>query len=73
MEPPALNMKVQANRLIVEGMRQSEEVEGRNYHRVERASGSFRRVCLLAMPVRHVQIQALLKCGRLEVTLAQEE
>jgi HSP20 family protein len=50
-----------------------EEGEGRNYHRVERPYGSFRRVVALPMAFRHEQIQALLKNGVLEITLLKEE
>lgn len=73
IEQQALNVEVKENHLIVEGERKFEEAEGRNYHRVERAYGSFRRTFALPMTVRHEQIQALLKNGMLELTLAKEE
>lgn len=73
IEQEALNVEMKENSLIVEGERKLEEGEGRNYHRVERPYGSFRRVVALPMAFRHEQIQALLKNGVLEITLLKEE
>ena len=46
---------------------------GRDYHRVERAYGTFRRMFSLPLPVRQDQIHAVLKNGVLEITLLKEE
>jgi HSP20 family protein len=73
IDQQALNVEVKEHSLIVAGERKFEEAEGRNYHRVERAYGSFRRVFSLPMTVRQDQIQAHLRNGVLEITLAKEE
>jgi HSP20 family protein len=73
IEQQALDVEIKDNSLIVEGDRKFEEVEGRNYHRVERAYGTFRRVFSLPMLVRQDQIHAVLKNGVLEITLLKEE
>jgi HSP20 family protein len=66
-------VEIKDNNLIVQGDRKFEEVQGRNYHRVERAYGTFRRVFALPMLVRQDQIHAVLKNGVLEITLLKEE
>ena len=73
IEQQALDVEVKEHSLIVAGDRKFEEVEGRNYHRVERAYGNFRRVFSLPMPIRQDQIHAVLKHGVLEITLLKEE
>ena len=73
IEPQALEVEIKDNGLIVQGDRKFEEVQGRNYHRVERPYGTFRRVFSLPMPVRQDQIHAVLKNGVLEITLLKEE
>jgi HSP20 family protein len=73
IEQHALEVEIKENSLIVQGDRRFEEVEGRNYHRVERSYGTFRRVFSLPMMVRQDQIQAVLKNGVLEITLVKEE
>ncbi len=73
IEQNALGVEVKDDRLILEGHRQFEEVAGRNYHRVERSYGGFRRVFALPTMVRQDQVRAVLKSGVLEVTLPKEE
>jgi HSP20 family protein len=73
IEQQALEVEIKDNSLIVQGERKFEEVEGRNYHRAERAYGMFRRVFSLPMLVRQDQIHAVLKNGVLEITLLKEE
>jgi HSP20 family protein len=73
IEQQALDVEIKDNSLIVHGDRRFEEVEGRNYHRVERAYGTFHRVFPLPLPVRREQIHAVLKNGVLEITLLKEE
>jgi HSP20 family protein len=73
IEQQALDVELKENSLVVAGDRKFEEAEGRNYHRVERAYGVFRRVFSLPMPVRQDQIHAELKNGVLEITLLKEE
>ena len=73
IEQNALGVEVKDDRLILEGHRQFEEVAGRNYHRVERAYGGFRRAFALPTMVRQDQVRAVLKNGVLEITLPKEE
>jgi HSP20 family protein len=73
IEQQALDVEIEDNTLTVQGDRAFEEVAGRNYHRVERAYGAFRRVFSIPMLVRQEQIQAVLKNGVLEITLLKEE
>jgi HSP20 family protein len=73
IEQHALDVEIKENSLIVQGDRQLEEAEGRNYHRVERSYGTFRRVFSVPITVRQDQIQAVLKNGVLEITLVKKE
>jgi HSP20 family protein len=73
VERNALNVEMRENSLIIQGERRLEEEAGRNYHRVERAYGGFRRVFSLPVGLRPHQIQATLKNGVLEITLLKEE
>lgn len=73
IEQNTLGVEVKDDRLILEGHRQFEEVAGRNYHRVERAYGGFRRTFALPTMVRQDQVRAVLKNGVLEITLPKEE
>jgi HSP20 family protein len=73
IEQQALNVEFKDNSLIVQGDRTFEGVVGRDYHRMERAYGTFRRVFTLPTVVRPEQIQAVLKHGVLEITLLKEE
>jgi HSP20 family protein len=73
IEQQALDVELKDNNLIVAGDRKFEEVEGRNYHRVERTYGNFRRAFSLPMPIRQDQIHAVLKNGVLEIALLKEE
>lgn len=73
IEQQALDVEIKENSLIVQGDRTFEDVEGRNYHRVERPYGTFRRAFSLPMMARQEQIQAVLKNGVLEITLLKEE
>jgi HSP20 family protein len=73
IEQQALDVEIKEQNLIVQGDRKFEEVEGRNYHRVERPYGAFRRVFSLPMPVQQERIHAVLKNGVLEITLLKEE
>jgi HSP20 family protein len=72
VDQQALEVEIKDNGLIVQGDRKFEEEEGRDYRRVERAYGTFRRVFSLPMPVRQDQIHAVLKNGVLEITLLKE-
>jgi HSP20 family protein len=73
IEQQALDVEIKDSSVIVQGDRKFEEVDGRDYHRVERAYGTFRRVFSLPIVVRQDQIHAVLKNGVLEITLLKEE
>ena len=73
IEQNALGVEVKENHLILQGDRKFEEVSGRNYHRVERAYGNFRRVFTLPATVRQDQVRAVLKNGVLEIMLPKED
>jgi HSP20 family protein len=73
IEQQALDVEIKDSSVIVQGDRKFEEVDGRDYHRVERAYGTFRRVFSLPIVVRQDQIHAVLKNGVLELTLLKEE
>jgi HSP20 family protein len=73
LEHHELEVEVKESTLILQGERRFEEGGSRNYHRVERPYGHFRRVFTLPMTVRQEQVQAVLKNGVLDITLAKEE
>jgi HSP20 family protein len=73
IEQQALDVEFKDNSLIVQGDRTFEDVAGRDYHRMERAYGTFRRVFTLPTVVRQEQVRAVLKHGVLEITLPKEE
>jgi HSP20 family protein len=73
IEQQALDVEIKESSLIVQGDRKFEAVDGRDYHRVERAYGTFRRVFSLPIAVRQEQVHAVLKNGVLEITLLKEE
>jgi len=73
LEQNDLEVEVKENTLILQGERRFQEGGGRNYHRVERPYGRFRRVFTLPITVRQDQVQAVLKNGVLDITLAKEE
>lgn len=73
IDQSALDVEVKDDRLILQGERQFEEAAGRNYHRVERAYGGFRRVFSLPVMVQQDRVRAVLKNGVLEITLPKED
>jgi HSP20 family protein len=73
VERQALDVEIKDSSLIVQGDRKFEEVDGRDYHRVERAYGTFRREFSLPVVVRQDQIHAVLRNGVLEITLLKDE
>jgi HSP20 family protein len=59
--------------LTISGERQFERKEERNYHRIERAYGSFTRTFSLPRTVDATQIAANYNNGVLEVTIPKKE
>ncbi len=69
-----LDIRVENNTLIVRGERKvSSEVKEENYHRVERAYGSFARSFTLPNQVDPQQINATYENGVLRLTMAKRE
>jgi HSP20 family protein len=73
LEQNDLEVEVKDNTLVLQGERRFEEGGDRNYHRVERPYGRFRRVFTLPITVRQNLVQAVLKNGVLDITLVKEE
>jgi HSP20 family protein len=59
--------------LTVSGERQFEKKDDRNYHRIERAYGSFTRTFSLPRSVDGTQIQAAYRNGVLEIEIPKKE
>ena len=68
-DPAAIDVSVVQNTLTVRGDRSAESVEGRNYHRRERAFGKFVRSMELPFNVDADAVEAELKNGVLTVRL----
>lgn len=69
-----IEIDVADNRLTVSGKREMEEKEeGKDFHRIERQSGSFQRSIRLPAEVAADGAQAELKDGVLKVTLPKSE
>ena len=75
LEPTAIQLTVQDNRLTMAGEKQrvAAEVQPDAFHRSERAAGKFVRSITLPIDVEHAQIQAEYKNGLLVVTLPKAE
>jgi len=73
LEQNEIEVEVKDSTLILQGERRFEEAGSRNYHRVERPYGRFRRVFTLPITVQQDRVQAVLKNGVLDITLAKEE
>lgn len=69
-----VNISVTDNRLTVKGeKRQEAEVEGKNYHRVERRYGNFQRSFTLSRNVETSNIKAGYADGVLTLTIPKAE
>ena len=75
LDPTALQLTVQDNRLTIAGEKQrvAAEVHPDAFHRSERAAGKFVRSITLPSDVEHEQVQAEYKNGLLVVTLPKAE
>src|SRR5215510_8951324 len=75
LDPAALQLTVQDNRLTIAGEKQriATEVQPDAFHRSERAAGKFVRTVTLPVDVEHEQVQAEYKNGLLVVTLPKAE
>ena len=69
-----VSIEIHQNTLILRGQRKHEaEVKEENYHRVERAYGSFQRSFMLPTLVDQEHVQATYKDGVLELRLPKSE
>jgi HSP20 family protein len=78
VEAPGMNEKdlrvsFEDGLLSVSGERQFERKEERNYHRIERAYGSFTRTFSLPRSIDPSQIQASYRDGILEIEIPKKE
>jgi HSP20 family protein len=74
IDPKDVDVRVESNVLSLRGKRElASEVEREDYHRVERAYGSFSRSFALPSAVDTDKIKAEFKDGVLQVTLPQKE
>ncbi len=74
MQEKDIDIKVEDNVLSVSGERRMEkEVKEENYHRIERAYGSFNRSFTLPRTVDREGIKAAYKDGVLKVSLPKKE
>jgi HSP20 family protein len=69
-----IDIEVRDNTLTLKGERKFEkEIKQENYHRVERAYGSFQRSFTLPSTVKQEAIEATFKDGILEISLPKAE
>jgi HSP20 family protein len=74
MKREDIHISTEGGRLTLRGERNlSQEAEGKNYHRVERAYGSFCRTFALPPTVQNDKIEASYKDGVLEVRVPKLE
>jgi HSP20 family protein len=69
-----VDVSVTGDRIIIKGEKKSEKDErgdekGREYHRIERVSGSFQRVMTLPFTIDADKVEAVVKDGVLTVTI----
>ena len=75
LDPAAVHVTVQDNRLTIAGEKQrvAAEIQPEAFHRSERAAGKFVRSITLPSDVEHEQVQAAYTNGLLVVTLPKAE
>jgi len=75
LDPAAIQLTVQENRLTIAGEKQrlSSDIQPEAFHRSERAAGKFVRTVTLPSDVEHDKVQAAYKDGLLTVTLPKAE
>ena len=71
LDPTAIQLTVQDNRLTIAGEKQrvAAEIQPEAFHRSERAAGKFVRTVTLPIDVEHEKVQADYKNGLLVITL----
>jgi len=74
MNQEDITVEVRENALILKGERKREkEIREENYHRIERAYGTFQRAFTLPGTVQQDQVKAKYKDGILEIILPKKE
>ena len=75
LDPTAIQLTVQDNRLTIAGEKQrlATEIQPEAFHRSERAAGKFVRTVTLPSDVEHEQVRADYTNGLLVVTLPKAE
>jgi HSP20 family protein len=74
VDPTHITIEVRENTLTLCGERRHKhEIKEENYHRIERAYGSFQRAFTLPSAVNHSQVKATYRDGVLEITLPKAE
>jgi HSP20 family protein len=75
LNPAAIQLTVQDNRLTMAGEKQrvAAEIQPEAFHRSERAAGKFVRTVTFPLDVEHDKVQADYKNGLLVVTLPKAE
>jgi HSP20 family molecular chaperone IbpA len=75
LDPGAIQLTVQDNRLTIAGEKQrvAAEIQPEAFHRSERAAGTFVRTVTLPIDVEYEQVQAEYKNGLLVITLPKAE
>lgn len=69
-----VDVSVTGDRIVIKGEKRSEkeersDEEGREFHRVERTSGSFQRMMTLPFTINPDKVEAVVKDGVLTVTI----
>ena len=69
-----VDVSVTGDRIVIKGEKKSEKEErsdekGREYHRIERSSGSFQRIMTLPFTIDADKVEAVVKDGILTVTI----
>ena len=68
-----IEIEVTGDTLTISGERKSLEQEGRDYWRVERPYGPFRRTFNIGTPIKQSDIKASLKDGTLDIRIPKAE
>lgn len=74
IRPEDVDLEMRNGSLCISGENQEEKEEkGKTYHRIERRSGTFRRVIPLTLNVDETKVEASYKDGVLTVTVPKTE
>ena len=68
-----VDVSIEGDNLILRGERKIESAQDVNYHRRERAAGTFRRIMTLPVRVNPAKVSAKMKNGVLNIVLPKAE